>query len=74
VQVRTEAVVGGAWRNIDIGDDGTITLPPGCGVDLGGFARLDGGQRRELMAPCETWPSTPGRSFADGGGPMAAAG
>lgn len=71
VQLRTEATVSGAWRNIDIGDDGTITLPPGCGIDLGGFAKgwtVD--HAAELMAPCDTWLINAGGDLlAHGAGP-----
>jgi thiamine biosynthesis lipoprotein len=71
VQVRTAAPGTPCWRDIEIADDGTVTLPPSCGVDLGGFAKgwsVDRAAR--LMAGSESWVINAGGDLlAHGGGP-----
>jgi thiamine biosynthesis lipoprotein len=55
VQVKSPGRTG-AWREVQVEEDGTVTLPAGAGLDLGGFAKgwtVDRAAR--LLEGCASW-------------------
>ena len=39
LQVQTQVRERATYRDVEINADGTVLLPEGCGIDLGGFAK-----------------------------------
>jgi FAD:protein FMN transferase len=71
LQVQTQVRERATYRDVEINADGTVLLPEGCGIDLGGFAKgwtVDLAGKR--MAGCRSWVINAGGDLlARGAGP-----